>query len=318
MCGASMDFVKNLLTIIAVLVVVQIPCVAQMPTEGYEFSRLYDCSRKSHEANPAYNADYDLEFLDTDLFYILDRHTPELYLFTPHFAGKVDLPHYMKIAIKAQLDAHKISSSPFPFTPCCQGGLSYHFRIPYFSDDPLKPKGYFYMTINDPTPLIYDEAYFGDDHKMHVKRHDVPIIKVVSFNASVENIPRFLPGVPQSMPDFTDYKPKQVDNFWTSTDWQKDKGVEYDPLDVEGKLWDKNAQHNFLPEAKRLLLADVALRIRTMPPELKEGDRSSCWGHLGCNYTISKEMAADSHKKRSDALDSCKAAADEFHLDIFP
>jgi hypothetical protein len=296
---------KLFLTVTVILIFYSNTCGAQTSKEKYEFSRLYDCIRKLHHANPAYNIDYDLEFLDTDLFYILDRQTPELYLFTPYFAGKADLSHNIKIAIKAELDAHKISSHPFPFAPCCQDGFSYNVRIPYFSDDPLKPKGYFYMMITDPTPVIYDEVYFGDDHKMHVKRHGVPIMKVGPHNARGGGFPRFLPGAPQTMPDFTNYKPKQLENYWTRGEMGKNNGVEYYPLDIEEKLWDKNAQDNFSPEAKKLLIADMALRIKTMP-ELKVGQRSSCWGHAGCDYTISKEEADANNKRCSDALDACK------------
>ncbi len=216
--------------------------------------------------------------------------------------------------VQKTLDAHPISAHPFPFTACCQGGFSYSIRIPYSPDDSSAPKGYFYMMISDPTPVMYDEVYYGGDHQMHVKRHDTPLMKVGPYNARGVDMPRFLPGAAQAMPDFTDYKPKQVDNFWTSADAPK-KGIEYHPLVVEEKLWDRHAQNNFSPEAKALLLSDIRQRLRALLKGHKVGQQSDCWGHAGCDWTYSEKQVAGEQKLRSDALNACKPVMDEFHLD---
>jgi hypothetical protein len=93
---------------------------ASAPSERAEFSRLYDCARALHRAGRS----PDLGFLENDLFYVLDARTPELYLFTPDFAGKSDLARNIRSEVEKVLDANKLGSDPFPFTPCCQQGFS--------------------------------------------------------------------------------------------------------------------------------------------------------------------------------------------------
>ena len=277
--------------------------------QAHEFSQLYDCTRKLQKIGTASNIDHDLEFLAPDLFYILDSHAPELYLFTPDFAGKADLSVNIKAEIKETLDANQFHS--FPFTPCCQGGFSYNIRIPHLS---LPQKGYYYIRINDPAPAMYDEVYWnGDEHKMHVKRHNEPYIKMGPHYAHSFGIPRFLPGKPQAMPDFTNYKPKEAENgiTVTSVPGQEDKGIKYHPLTVENKLWDKTAQNNFSSEAKELLLADIRHRLSHLPKEHKVGQRSDCWGHAGCDYTYDKSYVAEEHTNLIDAVNTCKAVSDE-------
>jgi hypothetical protein len=250
-----------------------------------EFARLYDCSRKLHRGNPAYNHDHEVEIIAEDLFYSVDKRTPALYLFTPCFAGKADLSgDKWKPKIPAW-------DGKLPYTLQNSDNTFYHVRIPYFPDDPKKTKGYYYMTVTDSIKTIYDQPYY-ENGKTRIKRLDPPQI-IGPHNAGVNSPSKFLPGAPQKL-----------------------KGVEYLSLDIENKLWKKNAPDNYSRKAMDLVYADLASRIRNMPPEHKVGDGSGCPG-AGCNWTWSEAMVAAEHKTRQDALDTCKAVDDEFHLGLF-
>jgi hypothetical protein len=294
---------------------------AQAGEQARDFTQLYGCIQKLQQAGASSKPDSDLAFLKNDLFYILEKRTSALYLFTPYFAGNADLAHNIAEEIKRTLDANKIDSNPFPFTPCCQEGFSYNIRIPYSPEDLSEQKGYFYLTINDATPIMYDEVYWDKGaHKMRVVRHDTPFMKVGPHNVSVVGLSRFLAGAPQKMPDFTNYKPEQVENgiTITSVSGQIDKGVEYQPLDVEDRLWDSNAQNNFTAEARDLLVSIIQYGLRNLPQGHKIGQKSDCWGHAGCDYTYSEEEVAQEQKTRMEAINSCKNAMDELHLEVSP
>ena len=269
---------RSSLVVAAALLAWPHPCAAR------DLNPLYECARALHRSNFGLN----LEFLKDDLFYFLDPRTPELYVFTPHFAGKADLARNIQLEIKRTLDAQKVTEFGFPFTPCCQSGFTYHVRLPY-------SQGYFYLTINDPTPVMYDDTYFGADRKMHAVRHATPIMEVGPHDARILGTPRVL----------------------------ADKGVEYLPLSVEGKLWDKQARDNFSAEARDLLVSQIRDGLRTpLGPDHKVGQHSDCWGHAGCDYTYTEEQVAQERQARiktqRDIARSCKAVAGEFHLDLPP
>ncbi len=286
--------------------------------------QLYDCARKLHQAGAAYNIDHDLEFLTNDLFYILDGRAPELYIFTPYYAGKADLSAFIKKAVKAELDktAQQVKDQSFLpyFTPCCQGSMSYNIGIPFVPEDPSQQKGYFYLTITDSSPGIYDEVYWvREENKMHVRRHEEPIIKGPPHDARNNGIVRFLPGSMQAMPDFTNYKPKQTENgiTITSVTRQIDKGVEYHPLAIDEKLWDKKAQANFSTDGRNILLSYIRYGLHALPLIHKVGQNSDCWGHAGCDYTYNAEGVAREQKIHDEAINSCKVLADDLRVDIF-
>jgi hypothetical protein len=161
--------------------------------------------------------------------------------------------------VKAALNEEEFSAEPKPgqpFKPCCQSSLNYNIRIPYFSDDPSKPKGYFYITISDQSPGMYDEVYWDRaDHKTKVIRHDKPFTKV-AHHAMIIAAPHYLPGAPQTMPDFTDSKQPPIAG-------QENKKVEYFPLAIEGKLWDKNATTTFSGEAEDKLLSNIRYGLKS-------------------------------------------------------
>jgi len=307
--------------IIWVLLLVPNSAAAATDDRVRAFNQLYDCIHKLRQANPTFamSTINDVGLLRNDLLYISDRHTPALYLYTPYFAGNADLSHIIEIEIKRTLDAQKLSSNPFPFTPCCQSGFSYHIRIPYFPNDNTQANGYFYLPITDSTARMYDEVYWGADHKMHAIRHDKPYMEVGPADARINNIIHFRAGSPQKIPDFTGDKPEPANDrtITTSPDNHPNKGVEYNPLDVEEKLWDKNAQNNFSAEAKGILLTNIEDGLRTLPLPHKVGQRADCWGHAGCDYTFSEEEVAKEQSERAEVMNSCKYAESEFHLDIF-
>lgn len=282
-----------------------------------EFSQLYDCTQKLHQVTKNPNIDYDLEFLAKDLFYILDRRTPEAYIFTPYYAGKADLSLFVTKAVKAELDknAQQVKDQSFPFTPCCQDGITYNIAIPYMPDEPLQEKGYFYLNITDSSPGMYDEVYWvREEKKMHIKRHGEPFMKTTTqHDARNTGIVRFLPGPMQTMPDFTNYKPKETKNgvTITSVTGQINKGVEYHPLVIEEKLWDKKAQGNFSADARNMLIAQIRDALPRLSPIHKIGQQSDCWGHAGCDYTYTAEEVAREQKSHDEAINSCRVVAED-------
>ncbi|MGZ3745637.1 MAG: hypothetical protein ACXVBQ_17360, partial [Pseudobdellovibrionaceae bacterium] len=100
-----------------------------------------------------------LEFIADDLFYILDRHSPALYLFTPYFAGMADL----------SIDKEEQPIVSF------SNNITYNLRIPYFPDNSEERKGYYYMTVTDSVQMIYEQLYYQNGQR-RVKRLDPPQI----------------------------------------------------------------------------------------------------------------------------------------------
>jgi hypothetical protein len=285
------------------------------------FDRLYDCVRKAQETGAfsllGYTPDYDLEMLESELFYVLDARTPELYVFTPYFAGSANLQDIMKRRLKAEQDAHPLEPEHFPVTLCC-GSLDYDVRIPYFPDDPSKPKGYYYLQFGDDTPMFRDELYYGGDHRMHVRRHDESSVSSRPHAVRRFGLVRFLPGAPQATPDFRHYVPPHRPNSVTvlSVTGQKDEGVEYHPSSEEKKLWDRTTKGNFSEAAERALVSILHRKLSSLPPIHQVGQKSDCWGHLGCDYVYDEDWVAREREAREAAIRSCKAA-DELHLGLF-
>jgi hypothetical protein len=129
------------------------------------------------------------------------------------------------------------------------------------------------MTIDDPTPVMYDETYFDKgDRKMHAVRHEEPFMKVGPHSARIS-------GVPQRATEA--------------------RSAEYSPLSVEGKLWDKKARDGFSAEAKELLLSKIRDGLHaSQPPEHRVGQKSDCWGHAGCDYVYTAEEVGREHEAR--------------------
>jgi len=254
--------------------------------EEHEFNRIYDCSRKLHQANPGYDNDHAVDIIAEDLFYSLDRRTLALYLFTPYFSGKADLLPDKEVRKIPEWDGK------LPYTLQNSDNTFYHVRIPYFPHNPGKIQGYYYMTVTDSITTIYDEAYYVDG-KTRIKRLNPPRI-IGPHNAGVNSPSKFFAGAPRKL-----------------------KGVEYRSLDIEENLWKANIPDRHSRDAMDMLIADMASRIRYLPPGHNVGDGSGCEGHAGCDWTWSKEMVAAEHKKRQDVLDTCKAVDDEFHLGLF-
>jgi hypothetical protein len=281
----------------------------------HEYEQLYECSKKLYLISPVYNIDDDLKFLEPEMLYILDRKHRALYLYTPYFAGKTDLERD-NAGVKINDDDAHVPSGTLSTT----GSHAFNIRIPYLPDDSAKISGYYYVTVSDTNTTVYREMAYVNG-KPHIKEYNPPrLAGDWPHDARISFLDRFLPGAPQKTPDFTNYKARQTPNGITVTSvaGQKDTLVEYHPLDIEDKLWDKNATDNYSPDARDLLIADMAMRIRALPPMHKVGEGSGCEGHMGCDWKYSEEMVEAEHKARADALDTCKAVADEFHLNIFP
>jgi hypothetical protein len=295
--------------------------VASTPDIERAFGRLYDCVWKAQQTDAfgllGYTPDYDLVVLEPELFYVLDARTPELYLFTPYFAGGANLQEIMKLRLKAELDAHPLEPEHFPVTLCC-GNLDYDVRVPYLPDDPSKPRGYYYLQFSDGTPMVRDELYYGGDHRMHVRRLDESSVSSRPHEVRRFGLARFLPGEPQAKPDFKRHAPPRRPNSVTvlSVTGQKDDGVEYQPSSEERKLWDRTAKGNFSEAAERVLVSVLHRTLSSLPPIHQVGQKSDCWGHLGCDYVYDGETVAGEHEAREAAIRSCKAA-DEFQLGLF-
>jgi hypothetical protein len=169
------------------------------------------------------------------------------------------------------------------------GTSDYGVRVPYLSGETSKPKGYYYLQLRDGRG-----------------------------NVSLAGIDRFLPGAPQSTPDFTNYTPPQQPNGVTlmSVTGQKDSGVEYYPSADEAHLWERSAGGHFSEDAERALVSLLHFMLSNLSPPHEVGQRSDCWGHLGCDYTYDEARVAAERRARSEALRSCKSA-DESHLGLF-
>lgn len=306
--------IKKIPIILAAILLVTPTLVYGEESRVDEFRQLYDCSKKLTSIS-AGSIDYDLQFLEKDLLFILDRKNRELYIFTPYFAGKTDLEHD-KSGKKINDDDAQIAANTISVT----GSHEYNIRIPYLPDH--GERGFYYTTVNDSTSTIYNEIHYvnGKPVATHFdppKLEGWPSDPNIKHDARANFLNRFIPGDAQLMPDFRNYKPKLETNgiTVTSVTGQKDSGVEYHSLDIEDRLWDKKAPQ-YSPAAINLLLANIETRIHNLPPEPKVGDSSGCPG-AGCDWQYTKEMVTAEHNMRMDVLNTCRSVADMYHLDIF-
>lgn len=275
----------------------------------YNLLPLYNCISKLESIGAKVPQGYELGILKQDLLYILDEDAPELYVYTPSYVGASQLSHDLKQAIRTKLEQKPITANPFPFTPCCQHGVAVNIRIPYKQRGGKTPEGYFYMNLEDPTPMTYDEVYYGADHKMHVKRHDQPMrldMTNTPHSMRVFGLVRYLKGAPQETPDFSNYKPKTAANAITvlSVEGQPKSGVTYNALETEQQILASGTPH-VSRKAVGLLHQMIAYGLQHLLPIHRVGQRADCWGHLGCDYTYTQEEVAAETKAQQEANNAC-------------
>jgi len=279
-------------------------------------TRLYDCSQKlskidyyaafehknyttasDFQPDPKSLSAYEASYLAHNLLYILDRYKRTLYIFTPYFAGKADLSHdkkRQKIEVTERYKLPVLNGVAYD-----EDTPTYRIRIPYVPDylgqisqgsstgswgvdiSRMSPEdaGYFYLTIRD------------------MSLSGGPLLSHIVLAA------QFLPGSAQDVPDFSH-----------GHGWGEHKN--YYSLNVEDRLWDKNAKTNFSSDAQDLLVSHIALRIKALRPLPNIGDTIQICPGAGCTGPYTSEAYEADHQVRQNAMDSCKSTADEFHLNL--
>ncbi len=169
------------------------------------------------------------------------------------------------------------------------GTLDYGVRVPYLAAETSKSKGNYYVQLRERGGSV-----------------------------QVAGIDRFLPGAPQSTPDFTGYEPPLQPNgvTLTSVTGQRNSGVEYYPLAEERQLWDRDARGHLSEEAERALASLVHFMLSNLSPLHYLGQRTDCWGHAGCTYVCDEARVTAERRARDEAIRSCRSA-DESHLGLF-
>lgn len=165
------------------------------------------------------------------------------------------------------------------------GYPQYNIRIPYLSKEAGKTSGYYYMTIND--------VPFGGHHDSRI------------------NMPaRFLAGEGQIKPDFTNYKAKGSIQILSGYE----EGVEYHPLDIEDKIWDKKSS-SFDEDSKLILIQVINSKIRNLGFEIEQNMAATIGGgRFGGAVPSRKELIEQNNKVYEDTIKACQDVAKELSI----